>query len=53
MGATMGAACVAGTASVVIGATSFLKGPKTIGLSASLMALANAGERLYSATCLR
>ena len=55
MGATIGAACVAGTASVVIGTTSILTGRGEIGLSlaGSLMAAANAGEKLYSDTCLR
>jgi hypothetical protein len=55
MGATMGAACAAGTASVVIGVTSFFTGWGEIGvpLSVPLMAVANAGETLYSDTCLQ
>ena len=48
MGATIGAACAAGTASVVIG-----WGEIGVPLSAPLMAVANAGERLYFDTCLR
>ena len=55
MGATMGAACAAGTASVVIGATSFFTGWGEIGvpLSVPLMAVANAGETSYSDTSLQ
>jgi len=56
-GATIGAACAAGTASVVIGATSLFTGWGGIGvpLSAPLMGLASAGEALYSEsdTCLQ
>lgn len=53
MGATIGTACAAGTASVVIGATSFFTGWGEIGvpLSSPLMALAHAGEIAYSGTC--
>ncbi|KAN0074548.1 hypothetical protein V8E55_011597 [Tylopilus felleus] len=49
MGATIGTACAAGTASVVIGATSFFTGWGEIGvpLSSPLMALAHAGGAKY------
>jgi hypothetical protein len=48
MGATIGAACAAGTASVVIRAIPCFKD-----LSAPLMAMAKAGKTLYSNTCLQ
>lgn len=51
----MGAACAAGTASVVIGITSMFTGWGEIGvpISTPLMAIARAGETLYSDTCLK
>jgi len=50
MGATIGAACVAGTASVVIGVTSVFTGWGGIGkqLAGSLMVAANAGGAKYA-----
>lgn len=55
MGATIGTACAAGTASVVIGTTSVFTGWGEIGvpISGPLMAMASAGETLYFGTCLR
>ena len=55
IGAAMGAACAAGTASVVIGITSMFTGWGEIGvpISTPLMAIAKAGETLYSDTYLK
>ncbi|KAG6373092.1 hypothetical protein JVT61DRAFT_6691 [Boletus reticuloceps] len=55
MGATIGAACAAGTASVVIGATSLFTGWGEVGvpIASPLMVIAHAGEMLYSTTGLQ